>query len=194
MELEELLSVGWKEVVTASKQRKHSFHTATYATLSAFGPESRTVTLRHASELEEGGWELGFNADIRSPKALQSKNDAPVTWLFYSFPHKLQVRVWGYSRVHYQDELAESIWNDMQLLSRRCYLAPLAPSFEVSEATSNIPELLRDREPIEEESVPGYQNFCVVRTRVSQIEVLKLEFEGAWRAKYTPDSATWLAP
>ena len=76
MELEELLRVGWREVATASKQRKHPFHTATYATLSAFGPESRTVTLRHAAALEEGGWELGFNADIRSPKALQSKNDS----------------------------------------------------------------------------------------------------------------------
>ncbi|NCW89905.1 MAG: hypothetical protein EBV73_05065 [Rhodocyclales bacterium] len=29
---------------------------------------------RNASELEEGGWELGFNADIRSPKALQYAN------------------------------------------------------------------------------------------------------------------------
>jgi pyridoxamine 5'-phosphate oxidase len=187
---EELFALGWGEIVLATKQRKHPFHTATYSTLGADGPDSRVVTLRYAKD-----WVVGFHADVRSPKAQQSISDSRVCWLFYSSPHKLQVRGYGRTVVHHLDDVAREAWEASKLLSRRCYLAPLAPSSVTSLATNNIPEFLADREPVEEEAVPGFENFSVVRTHLTSLEVLKLEFGGQWRARFGQDGVSeWLAP
>ena len=189
---ESLLDLAWDQIKQACTTRRHPFHTPTLATVSDRGPEARSVILRYASPKD---WELRANADVRSPKARELRVDARSTWLFYSFPDHLQVRCYGRTHVHHLDEIAEKAWHHSQLLSRRCYLAPLPPSTELSDPHSNIPPDLSGREPTSEEAEPGFQNFSVLRCEIEEIDVLALRYEGNVRIRARRHSApTWTAP
>jgi pyridoxamine 5'-phosphate oxidase len=74
-------------------------------------------------------------------------------------------------------------------------MAPFAPGYEVAEANRNMPPGLEDREPTEEESVVGFENFGVIRTHIETLEVLSLEFEGNLRCRFDAAGVgQWLAP
>lgn len=187
-----LLEFAWSHIVQACSQRRHPFHTATLCTVSDRGPEARSVILRDA-DVET--WELRANADSRSPKVRQVSADSRSTWHFYSFPDHLQVRCYGQTYVHHGDEIAREAWQKSQLLSRRCYLAPIAPSTPLALPDPNIPSELLDREPTEEESEVGFENFSVLRCEVSELDILSLRYEGNQRILLAKGGVpNWLAP
>jgi pyridoxamine 5'-phosphate oxidase len=178
---------AWNELSRAVAHRRHPFHTCCLATVRKGIPQARIVVLRYAEQNT-----VGCHADVRSPKAQEASEMS--SWLFYSFPDKLQIRATGRSKIHHLDDTAAEAWAGSQLLSRRCYLAPYAPGASMSEASRNMPPGLEDREPTEEESQLGFKNFCVIRTQIETLEVLSLEFEGNLRCCFTGHSHQWLAP
>ena len=188
----ELTELAWRFIVQACTQRRHPFHTPTLSTLSERGPESRCVILRYA---DPNAWELRANADVRSPKAQELQSDPRCTWLFYSFPDHLQVRCYGRTQIHHLDDVAAEAWQKSQLLSRRCYLAPMSPSTVLDQPNSNLLPELTDREPTEEEAQAGFANFSVMRCQVEQMDILSLRFDGNVRIQVTPNSnPIWIAP
>jgi 3-hydroxyisobutyrate dehydrogenase len=187
-----IVDLAWSLIKMACTQRRHPFHTPTLSTLSERGPEARSVILRHA---DEENWELRANADYRSPKVNQLKGDPRSSWLFYSFPDHLQVRCYGHTQVHHQDEIADKAWRKSQLLSRRCYLAPIAPSLVINDLRPNLPPELVGREPTEEEAEPGFENFTVLRCRITEMDILSLRYEGNLRVCAKPrNTPVWIAP
>lgn len=189
---ESLIDLAWGHLMKACTQRKHPFHSPSLATMSARGPETRTVVLRQA---DNANWELRANADYRSPKVAQLLSDPRSSWHFYSAPDHLQVRCFGRTHVHHLDTIAREAWERSQLLSRRCYLAPIAPSVEMSEIHPNLPPELIGREPTEAEAEPGFENFAVMRCEILEMDVLSLRYEGNVRAVGKPNSTPiWLAP
>jgi 3-hydroxyisobutyrate dehydrogenase len=94
--------------------------------------------------------------------------------------------------------MVDRAWSATRLMSRRCYLAPFAPSIDVDHPTPNLPDALVDRDPTQEESESGRAHFAVVRTVAHQIEWLVLHHAGNRRAMldWTGGgwSARWLAP
>ncbi|MEI7575674.1 MAG: hypothetical protein WCK51_02190 [Armatimonadota bacterium] len=189
---QEMVAFAWKLLLEACHQRRHPFHTPTLCTVSARGPEARSVILRDAGEAD---WTLRANADVRSPKVKQLETDGRSTWQFYSFPDYLQVRCFGHTQVHHLDEIANEAWKRSQLLSRRCYLAPLPPSAPLEKLESNMPPDLAGREPTEEESRAGFQNFAVLQCHVEEMDILSLRYEGNLRLRAIRNqSPIWTAP
>ena len=138
------------------------------------------------------------HTDTRSPKVSQIRAHADVAWLFYDPADKVQLRLEGRATIHTDDALKEEQWAASNLSSRRCYLAPSAPSTVTEGPSPNLPEAFLDRVPDEPESEAGRDHFAVVRTRIRRMEVLHLAASGHRRAEFlwTDDgqSARWLEP
>lgn len=180
----ELYEWAWERMEYGRTHRKHPFHTPTVSTLSADGPEARTVVLRRVYPETR---EVGFQCDIRSDKAQQVLADPRVSLTFYGLEDKLQIRLWTRATLHTMDDLTRDAWNKVPLLSRRCYLIHPHPGVETAEFMTGIPLELQDREPTEEESEPGYANLAVIMCKVIKMDVLSLVYTGHRRVQYTFD-------
>ena len=187
--LEEYFDQIWKHLDAGVRQRKHGFHLGTIATSVDDFPEARLVVLRHADPVTA---ELGFHTDFRVSKVLAMQTNPKVSWVFYCPKLMMQVQMFGVAEIHHMDDLAQEKWDQALLLSKRCYLAPLAPGTLSDVATSGLPPELEDREPTFEEAIPGFANFCVVRTKIQRIEMLHTIFTGYRRAEWTLTENGWV--
>ncbi|MEO0512748.1 MAG: pyridoxamine 5'-phosphate oxidase family protein [Planctomycetota bacterium] len=193
-DLAEFLDLAWTHLVRGVKDRKHGFHQPVLATVQDGKPRARTVVLRKVDR--EQGLIL-CHTDRRSGKIGQSPGG--VEWCFYDRKSRLQVRAAAAAEVLTEGPVFEERWNASRLASRRCYLAPHVPGSEVAEAHPNLPDHLRDRDPTQEESEAGRDNFAVFLTRVERLDVLHLAHDGHSRAAWTldpagPSQGVWVAP
>ena len=174
---------------------RHPWHHPVIGTMGPSGVELRTVILRRYIPDRRL---LAFHTDRRSPKIAHITADPRVAWLFYDPVGKVQLRISAHAEIHVDTPLAEEQWERTQLYSRRCYMAPHAPSDPVPEWDPNLPEAIRDRRPETEESEAGRVNFAVVATRVESIDWLYLRGRGHQRARLTWPAGRlkgqWLAP
>ncbi len=180
---------GWQLLDEALKNRKSGFRTFTLATIGAEGAEARTVVLR---EVDPKSRFIRFNSDVRSAKVIELKSQPNATALFYDAAQKFQVRARVQAVIHHGDEVAREAWEATALLARRCYLAPFVPSTVLDDFHPNMPEHLVGREPVEEESVEGFDNFCAVRLHITSLESFSLDYEGHRRVLSIPASdSSW---
>lgn len=177
--------------------RKDDFHTPVFGTIGLNGePELRVVVFRKI--LREPRM-LVCHTDLRSPKIAEIEKDARVSWLFYHFEAKLQLRIRGRASIHTTDELAHEQWQNTQLFSRRCYCGD-APGTIKSEPSSGLADFLVDREPTAEESERlGRKNFAVVSSTIDEIDSYELNFNGHRRSLFVWNEAgelatRWLTP
>jgi 3-hydroxyisobutyrate dehydrogenase len=187
--LEQYFDQVWSQIERGVRQRKHGFHLGTIATSVDDFPEARIVVLRHADPVTT---ELGFHTDFRVGKVSAMQTNPQVCWVFYCPRLMMQVQMFGLAVIHHMDDLAKEKWDQALLLSKRCYLAPLAPGTLSDVATSGLPPELEDREPTFEEAIPGFANFCVVRTKIQRIEMLHTIFTGYRRAEWTLTENGWV--
>jgi hypothetical protein len=199
-DLDAILDIVWSELEAAVKDRKRGFHTASLSTLDAGGdPDNRICTLRR---VERERRLLVTHADIRSPKALQvlRPNGGPGAWVFYDATRRLQVRAKGMVHVERDTMLANEQWDRTSVVSRRCYIAPHAPGAVTEALDVNIDSALRDRRPVLEETHAGRANFCILVTRVDEIDAMELASDGHRRAGFVWDGTEarmhgeWRAP
>ena len=197
--LDQLPGLLWQKLRSATESAKPPFHLPTLCSVTPDGtPAARVVVLRRVEPHQPA---IMAHTDRRAPKVAQLRQNPASAWLFYDPPAKLQLRVTGRSSLHTDDALADAQWDQSNLSSRRCYLAPAPPGEPVDgdQPSPNLPEDLRDRLPTAEETRPGRDQFAVVQTVVERFDMLYLHHAGHRRAEMifrpgqaAPTSARWL--
>lgn len=196
-DLNAALDAVWTALDAGARRAKHPFHTPVVATGGADDCDARVVVLRRASPEAR---ELAFHTDARAPKVRLLQRCHTTAWVFYDPAAKVQVRAKGPTTVHIGDATAAQAWARTKLMSRRCYLAEVAPSTPADAPTSGLPAALIERSPTAQESEAGFVNFAVCVTTVARLEWLYLAARGHRRAVFTWDAAaarwrgTWLTP
>ncbi len=189
----------WRMLQEATGTRHHGFHLPTLATVSENGePAARIVVLRGA---DRAGRYVTCHTDARAPKVAQVDAQSLSAWVFYDAEARVQVRALGRVAVLDPaiDAFAREAWLGTNLSSRRCYMAPSAPSLKCDAPSPNLPESVRDRLPTEEESQAGLANFRVLKATIEAMDYLHLAHDGHIRARFVYDgdgklTSTWLEP
>lgn len=179
--LDEILQDCWHRLINSTHSSVHPFHSPTIATVNEGTPEKRTVILRKVIPTEGT---LIFHTDYRSPKISQLKVNNSLSWLFYDSKSRIQIRVKSLATIHYKDEITFKRWNDSRLESRKCYLVSPAPSTISELSTDGLPENLNNKDLTDENVGDGYENFAVVKNKVTQMDWLFLNHDGHRRAKF----------
>ena len=199
LELADLLKELKATLERAVADAKHEWHLPVVSTIDLQGrPTGRTVVLRRVQWSDDAAPRLAFHTDVRSRKTMEIQACSDVSWVFYDRRRKIQLRAMGVATVHHRDESAEEGWSRTSLSSRRCYLAPLAPSTELERWDPNLPPELLKASPDQTGSEAGRSVFAVVSTVVGSLEWLELHHDGHRRAQWTWTTdgvqAAWLAP
>lgn len=194
------LDLVWKSILNMISEgvtnRKHPFHTPAVSSVTGNRPEIRTVVLR---AFDPGRLQIMIHSDYRTGKVSQLIENPDTSVLFYDSFAAVQLRLRGKSFVHYRDELALMRWQVSKPASRRCYLTTVVPGEAIPVPDSTIPPEYKNTTPDLIESDPGFENFCVIRTEVSDIDWLFLHKTGNLRALFKVEAgklinSSWLAP
>jgi len=185
-----------RNLIKAVKDRKHVFHTPVFCNVDdQNGVESRVVVLR---QFDSPNMVLNFHTDFRSPKVSSLKKNNNSLFVFYDHKLKIQLRIKTISSINNQNTIAEEMWKNTQLISRKCYLTEKVPSSVSSLPEDGINESLKGKEPTLEESEKGYKNFTVVQNKIQQIDWLYLAASGHRRLKIiltdSMPSFHWIIP
>jgi len=170
-----------KNLIRAVKDRRHTFHTPVFCNVDdQNGVDSRVVVLRqfHSSNMV-----LNFHTDFRSPKVSSLKKNNNSLFVFYDHKFKVQLRIQTISSINNQNSITEKMWEETQLISRKCYLTEKPPSSVTSFPEDGINESLKGKEPTLKESEKGYKYFTVVQNQIQQIDWLYLAASGHRRLK-----------
>ena len=194
--LEELEKDSWIRLLNGSLSYKHAMHNPVVANMHQQGVNMRTVVLRKAWPAEK---KLAFHTDIRSGKWTELEQQKNISWLFYDAAGKIQIRLSGEASLHHKDTIADESWLASTMNSRKIYLGEKGPSQLSELAVSGLPAVFEQRDPTNEESIPGRKNFGVVVTDVHWMEWLWLNSGGHRRATFTYNedktfTAGWLIP
>ena len=163
------------ELKASIKDGKHPYHCFYFSTYNDNWPEIRTVVLRN---IDNNPLSIRFNSDIRSKKVADIKKNNQCSALFYDPIRRIQIRVKGLSTIHYNNKLSEKVWSDVELQSRKCYMADFAPGEVMDEWKPNIPKLYLKKDPTLKDSEKGYINFCCIDFKVESFEILELHHDG----------------
>ena len=170
-----------KNLTRGVKDRKHSFHTPVFSNMNIENSmESRVVVLR---KFDSQNMILNFHTDFRSPKVPGLKKNSTSLFVFYDYKLKIQLRIKTASIINNQNTIAEELWGETKLFSRKCYLTEKAPSSVTNIPEDGIDDSLKGKEPTLEESQKGYKNFTVVQNKIQKIDWLFLEVSGHRRLK-----------
>lgn len=188
-DLHGILASIWTKLRGAAKAASDPWHLPGLATVSEGEPRVRTVVLRGV-DVDAGT--LRCHTDRRSPKVAELQASPRIAWLFYDPGERLQLRVTGIARVLVDGPEFERAWAESPVRSRKCYLAPLAPSTAVEQPSANLPVSLLDRDPTPAESEPGRENFAVIVCEAETLDWVRLAHDGHLRATYDRDDGQWL--
>lgn len=184
-----------QQLIAATKTHRHPWHLGSVASCEGKRPRSRTVVLR---AVQDEPLILRFHTDKRSMKTGQLAANPNVEWLFYEPSTRIQLRVGCSAEVVSSGDEWSHAWEKTSLASRRCYLGPFAPGSITEGASHNLPGHLLDRDPTHEESLPGAENFVIVRCAVEELEWLYLKHSGHLRCRFAKSgelwSENWIAP
>ncbi|WP_265529862.1 PNPOx family protein [Sphingomicrobium marinum] len=149
--------------------------------LRAYDPQTRTCR---------------FHTDARAPKVRAIDADPAMALLFYDKKEKVQIRCRGNGRIERTGPVADAAWEESSNFAKRCYLAPLAPSAQAAEPTSNLPDDLEGVEPDAARVAEGRENFAVLLVELTHIDWFHLAHTGHRRAALAaPDfTGSWIAP
>ena len=194
---EGVLEALWRTALEGVRNARHGWHLGALATTDPEGGvDVRTLVLRDA---DPGERTFAFHTDARSEKLSHLQADDRVGVLLYDRDLKLQLRARGRATIHRTDRFADAAWAGSSPSSRRCYLAPHAPSATLEAPVPNLPEAWRDRVPDLESSELGRPNFALIRCRLDSIDWLNLHHDGHQRIRFRWDpegvlTTSWLAP
>ena len=161
----------WSLLKTGLQNRNLPFHIPVFICSDKNKSDGRIVVLRGVDEKEKKIW---FNSDIRSNKIKILKLNSKATLLFYDKNEKIQLRIFGNTKINYQNEISKNSWKRTAHMSRQCYLGDKSPGSNVSVPTSGLTNNVDNLKYTKEESETGYKNFCVIETYIESIEWLYL--------------------
>ena len=190
-----ILDEIWALLSKGVTDRKEDFRLPVVVLNSKQGPDARIVVLRGAYKEQNI---LRFHTDIRSEKIKFIKNNNKIYFLFYNKERKIQVRATGTANIQYKNDITKEVWERIQVISRKCYLATNAPGTVSEYPTSGIPEQYDEKNISKEESENGYENFSIIESKINSFEWLYLASKGHRRAKIelteTGSTAHWVTP
>ena len=182
-------------MIDALKNSAHPFRTFSLASIDDKMPSLRTVVLRDFSIDSRF---LDCHSDLRSPKVDELKKNNKFSALFYSTEKKIQLRFKGEVEIFHKNSITNQRWDSVTPSSKRCYMGPFSPSESLEEYHPNIPDDVKFKNPSEQESYDGYNNFVIIRCHFHEIDFLKLKYSGHQRCKFIFDEENikvkWVAP
>lgn len=163
------------------RDRRSAFHVINLATLSPTGlPRVRNVVLRGC---EPRHALLVFHTDRRSEKFQDLGTESHVEIAAYDPGHKLQLRLAGAVRLHYQCDRAASTWAHMTPNARAVYAHAKPPGALTSRTESQAPL----------DEAAAYQNFVLCHLHLRGLDILYLKAGGHLRAIGTMNEAGQIA-
>ncbi len=197
-DLDHIEAEVWTLLAAGARSHRAPFHSGVVGTITADGPNLRTVILRGA---DAAARRIRFHTDTRSPKFAELSADPRLAWTFYDEPSRLQLRLWGMAILHHDDALADAQWLATPLNSRRIYHAVTAPGTSSDVPTGGLPPELDDARWTAEFSERARPCFAVIETAVTRLEALYLHHAGHRRAAFHYElesgdrlTAGWLIP
>jgi pyridoxamine 5'-phosphate oxidase len=182
----------WARLGRGKADRKSPWHTPVVGTADS---DLRVMVLRH---VDRSAGTLRFHTDVRSPKVAALETNDRLSVLFYDPAAKLQLRCAGHARIGTDDPATEAAWAASSPASRRCYLAPAAPSARADVPSSGLPDAFANQLPTLAESEAGRVNFAALTVTLDRIDWLYLAHDGHRRALFERSgdhwSAGWLIP
>ena len=181
-----------KYLKDAVKNGKNPYHTFYFSSIRNEYPESRTVVLRG---LELKPLKIYFNADYRSPKIQELKDNHFCSALFYDSKRRIQLRFKCEAILHYNNDIAKKIWRNTALQSRKCYMGPFPPSQQLDEWHPNIPLEYLKTDPDKKHSREGYINFVHIELKIVESDILELHHDGHIRFKVkSKNNSSYISP
>ncbi len=147
---------------------------------------SRVMVLR---EFNLANKMMRFHTDHRAAKIKHFTKNNNVSVIGYDPDLKIQIKLQGKIRVHYDDEVTESAWKESNGRSKKCYSIKDGSTKEILEPSEY------DIKDFEVED--GYENFAVLIFNFNSLEFLYLKSSGHRRAihRWGNDlKSTWLVP
>ena len=193
--LDKIYEKIWKLLKEGLKNRNSQFHIPVFICGNEKNVDGRIVVFRGLNENEKKIW---FHSDIRSNKIKLLKLNSKACLIFYDKVEKIQLRIYGVTKINYKNNLTKSSWKKTAHMSRQCYLGDIAPGSETSIPTSGLTEDIDNSKYTIEESEKGYDNFCLVEIFIESIEWLYLAAKGHRRAYFSLKNnlleKKWLIP
>ena len=194
-EFKEIYEKIEQSMSNALKNSAHPYRTFSLASLDDKMPSLRTVVLRDFS-IDDRFFD--FHSDVRSPKINQLKKNNKFSALFYSSEKKIQLRFKGAVKIFHKNSITKQRWENITPSSKRCYMGPFSPSESLEEYHPNIPDDVKFKNPSDQESSVGYNNFVIIRCQFHEIDFLKLKYSGHQRCKFIFKKenvkVNWVAP
>jgi len=162
----EIFKEELNDLHSAVKDAGHEYHLFTVATINDKIPEIRTVVLR---DFNTKKYQISFHTDTRSPKYSQVKSNPAISALFYSTQKRTQLRLHGNATICKDQNLLNTLWNNINKDSKQCYQGEIPPS-------GNIPKSKIINDTSSEMS--GFENFSRISIEISSIEILRLHHLG----------------
>lgn len=166
-----------KEIHNGVTKKGHPFRTITLATVSN-GTNARicTVVLREVSK----NLTLTIYTDSRSEKINNIRINNRASLLFYHPEKLLQLKIEGVAELVNDTDRLKTIWNGIQVSSKRDYTTTVPPSTEISNPD--------DVAYLEDENY-----FAMIDIVPSKIEYLKLKRPNHIRVAFNKDGLDWNA-
>ena len=171
----------WDLLKNGLADRNAPYHIPVFISGNQNKFDGRIVVLRGVDKKEKKIW---FHSDIRSSKVKVIESNSQAVLLFYDKIEKIQLRIYGSTKISYKNEITEKAWKKTAHMSRQCYLGKNAPGTETFKPTSGLTDNIDNLKYSLEESEIGYQNFCVIETFINSIEWLYLAAKGHRRALF----------
>ncbi|MEM9828759.1 MAG: pyridoxamine 5'-phosphate oxidase family protein [Planctomycetota bacterium] len=191
--LSKIDSLIWQSLAAGSASARHPWNLGNLITIRRNQPQARTVVIR---KVDKQCRTLDLFTDRRSGKIDELAENANIAWHFYTSQSKVQLRLQGQATVVTDEATVDAIWDTIPLISRADYLSISAPGTAVNDDQPR-PTSVRPRDASVSEK--GRENFCIVRTKITQAEWLMLRREGHLRmtslySESQPPVLRWLVP
>lgn len=187
----------WDRLRAAATEPGHPLRALSFGTSTDGRPQLRTVILRDADPDERV---LAFHTDRQSQKVADIRAEEKITWLGWTPETREQVRLSGTASLHFDDAVAEEMWQEQSPGSLDLYVRERAPGTPL-EAPRDGRDAAVKTDPVTREDVAdGRPNFAVVRTVIDGIDWLHLHPEGHYRAQFQFDAEAdafeggWVVP
>ena len=142
-------------------------------------PEVRHLVLR---DVDMSARTLEFWTDMRSDKIASIMLNSKVSVSAYSAKHASQISCLGQVNLHNKDRLAEERWHQATPYNKMIY-SQIAPGTRLK-ARLQETEFTTGLKPNNENTKIGYENFCLLRIVLSEMDYLYLERSGNSRAHF----------
>ncbi|MEJ2004128.1 MAG: pyridoxamine 5'-phosphate oxidase family protein [Cyclobacteriaceae bacterium] len=172
--LESVQNKVWDELQYGTMNPAHPFRFAVLSTVNGKQPVSRYVVFRKLDKDKV----MKFYTDSRSAKVEDLKTNPQCSLLFYHPDLQVQISFQGKTVIHQNDSLSNRLWQTVPERNRVAYTSVCAPGRKISS-------------PKEAFQWSETDYFCVVDVFPESLDVLQLNGQEHYRARFEKGSTDW---